>query len=171
VKRDAAGRAQVVSPSAAGDIAIKSYVDAQAASAVLFPNNGQISTATYTLALSDNHTLKWTNGAGANYTITIPTNASVAFPIGSRIQIIQWDAFPVTVTGAGGVSVSGVDNNISGAFTTRSQNSLITVQKTNTDIWIVTGDVNNAAVQKVLVLATGAAIPAGTPANTLIVRY
>jgi len=65
--------------------------------------NAQTGT-TYTLVIGDEYLLGVTmNNAAAN-TITIPTNASVAFPIGTTILITQLGAGATTIAAAGGVT-------------------------------------------------------------------
>jgi hypothetical protein len=98
-------------------------------------------TNAYTLALGDQgDILLASNGATAG-TITIPTNATVAFPTGTQITIIQTGAGQLTVQGAGGVTV-----NSTGATATapklRAQNSSATLIKTGTDTWYVVGDIS-----------------------------
>lgn len=95
----------------------------------------------YTLALGDQgDILLASNGATAG-TITIPTNATVAFPTGTQITIIQTGAGQLTIQGAGGVTV-----NSTGATSTapklRAQNSSATCIKTATNTWYVIGDIS-----------------------------
>jgi hypothetical protein len=95
----------------------------------------------YTLVLGDQgDILLASNGATAG-TITIPTNASVAFPTGTQITIIQTAAGQLTIQGAGGVTV-----NSTGATATapklRAQNSSATLIKTDTNTWYVVGDIS-----------------------------
>lgn len=96
----------------------------------------------YTLQLTDQgDILLASNGATAG-TINIPTNASVAFPIGTQITIIQ--------TGAGQLTIQAVTSGTTtiastGATSTapklRAQNSSATCIKTATDTWYVVGDI------------------------------
>lgn len=65
---------------------------------------------TYTFALVDNGALcEFTNGSPV--TVTIPTNASVAFPVGTQIDVVQGGAGKVTFAGAGGVTLKSVASN------------------------------------------------------------
>ena len=67
------------------------------------PVNAQTGT-TYTLVIGDEFLLGVTmNNAAAN-TITIPTNATVAFEIGATILITQLGAGATTIAAAGGVT-------------------------------------------------------------------
>lgn len=97
-------------------------------------------TNAYTLVLGDQgDILLASNGATAG-TITIPTNASVAFPTGTQITVIQTGAGQITIQGAGGVTV-----NSTGATATapklRVQNSSATLIKSDTNTWYVVGDI------------------------------
>ena len=98
-------------------------------------------TNAYTLVLTDQgDILLASNGATAG-TITIPTNASVAFPTGTQITIIQTGSGQITIQGAGGVTVAST-----GATSTapklRVINASATLIKTNTDAWYVVGDIS-----------------------------
>lgn len=62
-------------------------------------------TGNYTLALSDAGDLVEMGSASA-ITLTVPADASVAFPTGTKIDILQTGAGQVTVAGAGGVTVN-----------------------------------------------------------------
>ena len=95
--------------------------------------NVQAGTA-YTLVLSDAwKTILSTSGSAV--TITVPTNASVAFPIGTVIIVIQTGAGQVTFAWDSGVTVVWAGGNTSlsaqltGAF----------LQKTSTNAWIIIG--------------------------------
>jgi hypothetical protein len=100
-----------------------------AALAINFP-----STTTYTLAMSDAGGVVQCANASP-ITVTVPTNASVAFPIGTVIEVDQAGAGQVTITGAGGVTVHN-----SSSATTRAQWSAVRLLKTGTDTWLLTGD-------------------------------
>ena len=65
--------------------------------------NAQTGT-TYTLVIGDEYLLGVTMDNAAANTITIPTNASVAFPIGTTILITQLGAGATTIAAAGGVT-------------------------------------------------------------------
>ena len=90
---------------------------------------------TYTLTLADNNRLLDHANASA-ITVTVPTNASVAFPLGSRIEIAQ--------TGAGQISVSGAGVTLrlpaGKTAKTRVQYSVISVTKRGADEWILSSD-------------------------------
>lgn len=69
-------------------------------------------------------------------TITVPTNSSQAFPVGSMVEIIQYGSGQVNVAAAGGVTIRQVDS----LSKTRVQYSSISLQKIATDEWILNGD-------------------------------
>jgi hypothetical protein len=97
---------------------------------------------TYTFALTDaNNELITASNASAQ-TYSIPTNASVAFPIGSQINIIQIGAGQVTINAV----TSGTTTVLSTGATAaapklRAQYSSATLVKVATDTWYVIGDI------------------------------
>ncbi len=72
---------------------------------------------------------------GTAVTLTVPTNASVAFPLGTQVIVRQKGAGQVTVTPAGGVTL----NNAHG-LVTNGQYSVVALTKVATDTWTVFGD-------------------------------
>ncbi len=102
--------------------------------------NAQTGT-TYTFVLADNGKLVTASNASAQ-TYSIPTNASVAYPIGTQINIIQIGAGQVTINAvtSGTTTVSST-----GATATapklRAQFSSATCIKAATDLWYVVGDI------------------------------
>jgi hypothetical protein len=99
-------------------------------------------TNVYTLALGDQgDILLASNGATAG-TINVPTDASVNFPVGTQITIIQTGAGQLTIqaTTSGTTTIRSA-----GATSTapklRVQNSSATLIKASTDNWYVVGDI------------------------------
>jgi hypothetical protein len=90
-------------------------------------------TGSYTLVLADKDKLVEMSNASAN-TVTVPTNASVAFPIGTQINILQ------TGTGQTLVGGSGVTINGTPGLKLRAQWSSATLIKRATDTWVLIGD-------------------------------
>lgn len=100
-------------------------------------------TATYTVVLADNkNTLVTMNVATAN-DFLIPTNASVAFPIGSVINVVQ--------TGVGKTTIEAVSSGTTTISSTgatpaapelRAQFSAASCVKVATDSWIILGDIS-----------------------------
>jgi len=92
-------------------------------------------TDSYTLAsLTERDSLIEINKATAS-TLTIPTNATVAWPIGTSIDILQTGAGQVTIAGAAGVTV-----NATPGLKLRTQWSSASLLKRGTDSWVVVGD-------------------------------
>lgn len=99
------------------------------------PFNAQTGT-TYTLAVGDAGQLVTLSNASA-ITLTVPTNASVPFAIGTQITITQANSGAVTVVGDTGVTVNSAD----GDLKLRTQWSAATLIKLNTNSWILIGDI------------------------------
>lgn len=74
-------------------------------------------------------------GKATAQTLTIPLNSSVAYPVGTSIDILQTGAGQVTIAGAGGVTV-----NATPGLKLRAQWSSVTLFKRATDTWVVMGD-------------------------------
>jgi hypothetical protein len=92
-------------------------------------------TASYTLVLSDANKLVELNVATAN-TLTVPTNATVAFPIGTQILIAQYGAGACTLTAASGVTLRSE----SAKLKTNGQYAGATLVKIATDEWYAFGN-------------------------------
>jgi len=91
--------------------------------------------ATYTAVLTDDGKLVTMSNASAN-TITIPPNSSVAYGIGTQINIAQLGAGQTTI-----VAGSGVTLNSAGAkLKLDSQYAVATCVKTDTNTWFVVGN-------------------------------
>lgn len=90
---------------------------------------------TYTLVLADANTFITLSNASA-IALTVPTNASVPFPIGSRIHGAAIGAGTVTVAGAGGVTV----NSRGSVFASAGQYAVFSLVKTGTNTWLLSGD-------------------------------
>lgn len=94
-------------------------------------------TDSYTLSsLDERDTIIEINKATGT-TLTIPTNATVAYPVGTTIDIIQTGAGQVTLAGAGGVTV-----NATPGLKLRAQWSSATLLKRATDTWLAYGDLS-----------------------------
>lgn len=99
------------------------------------PLNNQSGT-TYTLAEGDAGQLVTLTNAGA-IALTVPTNATVPFAIGTQITIAQSGAGTVTVAGEVGVTINSAD----GDLKLRTQWSAATIIKIATNSWILIGDI------------------------------
>jgi hypothetical protein len=99
---------------------------------ILTGENSQTGTS-YTLALSDAGKCVTMNNASAN-TVTIPSNSSVAFPIGTKIMITQLGAGATTIAAGSGVTLnapSSVSANINEQYGSR------VIWKRATDTWLL----------------------------------
>jgi len=97
--------------------------------------NAQTGT-TYTSVLDDNGKIVEMNNAAAN-TLTVPLNATVAYPIGAQINILQTGIGQTTV-----VATSGVTINSTPGLKLRAQWSSATLIKRAIDTWVLVGDLS-----------------------------
>jgi hypothetical protein len=99
-------------------------------------------TASYTAVLANNGQVVTMNNASAN-TFSIPTNASVAFPIGTQINVLQIGAGQTTIqavtSGTTTIQSTGAS---AAAPKLRVQYSAATCLKAGTDLWYVFGDIS-----------------------------
>lgn len=116
---------------------VKSDIDAMDKHFVVNNQTG----ASYTLALADDGALVTRNNSSAN-TLTIPTNASVAFPVGTVINFVQIGAGVTTVVAASGVTVNGVS---AGSAAVTKRYSVGSLVKTATNSWILSGPVEDVS--------------------------
>ncbi len=99
-------------------------------------NAATITSNNYTIQLSDLGKLVEISNATA-CTLTVPTNASVAFSIGDRIDILQIGAGQVTVTPVSGtVTINGYD----GGLKLNGQWASATLVKRATNTWVAIGN-------------------------------
>ena len=90
-------------------------------------------TASYELVLADANTIIEMNVGTAN-TLTVPANSSVAFPVGTVIEVYQLGAGQTTVTAAVGVTIRTPDTlKIDGQYATAA------LRKRATDEWVLDG--------------------------------
>jgi hypothetical protein len=104
--------------------------------------NAQTGT-TYTFVLTDaNNTLVTASNASAQ-TYSIPTNANVAYPVGSQINIIAIGAGQVTINAVTSGTTTVLSNGgTAAAPKLRVQYSSATCIKVATDTWYVVGDLS-----------------------------
>ena len=69
-------------------------------------------------------------------TLTIPTNASVAFSTGTMIGVIAEGAGTVTIAGAAGVTLDSKDSNTD----IDGQDGVVLLIKKGTDLWNLSGN-------------------------------
>jgi hypothetical protein len=90
--------------------------------------------SSYTLLLTDNNKLLYFTNSSA-VTLIIPTNSSVALPIGSTINFTQAGSGQIFATGQSGVTL-----NYTPGTKTRAQWSVASAIKTGTNTWLLGGD-------------------------------
>lgn len=96
------------------------------------------SNTSITLALTDADTYQRLTGSTA-ITITVPTNASVAFAVGTEIDFIMAGTGKITFAPAGGVTINSKGGNLS---ITNTEFSGATIKKVATDTWDLVGDLS-----------------------------
>lgn len=96
-----------------------------------------LKSASFTLALTDNYDLLKCVSA-STITVTIPTNATVAFPVGSEIVIARYGAGAVTFSPASGVTLYSSDSKKS----INKQYEFATLKKIATDEWVLLGSLS-----------------------------
>lgn len=92
-------------------------------------------TENHVLQLQDSSKTIMMNSSSAN-TVTIPTNSSVAFPIGSVITIIQTGTGATSFVEASGVTIRSKNS----YKTLNTQFAAAQLVKAETNIWILLGD-------------------------------
>lgn len=99
-------------------------------------------TATYTVVMTDNQNKIVTMDVATANDFLIPTNANVAFPIGSIINVVQIGAGATTIkavtSGTTTISSTGLTAT---APDLRLQFSAASCIKTAADAWLVIGDI------------------------------
>lgn len=94
-----------------------------------------LQTASYTLVLADAGKAVAMNVATAN-TLTVPPNSSVAFPIGTVLEVFQLGAGLTTVTAGAGVTIDSPG----GVLALGGQYATASLRKRGTNEWVLAGD-------------------------------
>jgi hypothetical protein len=94
--------------------------------------NAQTGT-TYTLVLTDSAKVVTLNN-GSAITLTVPTNASVAFPIGAQVNLVQLGAGQVTVSSSATLRSQGSKTKLNGQY------AAATLLKIASDEWVLIGN-------------------------------
>ena len=133
-------------------------------------NNTQ--TGSYTTVLTDAGKVITMSNASAN-TVTIPANSSVAYVIGTRINILNLGAGACTPTAAAGVTINGT-------ITALATNSSAAVIKTATNTWsyvpfgsggaatLTSGDVTSTTGSPTITTSGGNTIYLFTGSGTIV---
>jgi len=93
----------------------------------------------YTPSLTDASKLLVLSNGSTAATFTIPTNASIAFPVGTTITIVQAGSGQITIQGASGVTVNSIGAT-SSAPKLRQINSPATIVQSAANVWYAMGD-------------------------------
>jgi len=118
----------------AGQILTAAQMDAVATAMIAI--NAQTGT-TYTTVLADDGKLVTCDNASA-IALTIPPNSSVAYGIGTQINIMQLGAGTVTITAGAGVTLRSAGSKLK----TNGQYAVATCAKITTDTWVVVGNLS-----------------------------
>lgn len=89
----------------------------------------------YTLALINAATaVEFTSSSAV--TVTVPPNGSVALPVGTVIELLQYGTGTLTVAAGAGVTIRSANNLLSA----RTQYSALSLRKRATNEWVLAGD-------------------------------
>jgi len=125
--------------SAANSLSNKTLVTPVITQATAAPT---FTTNVYTLVVGDAGKFLLASNSTTAGTINIPTNASVAFAIGTQIHIMQTGTGQLTVTATTPGTTGILSNGATAASPKmRTAYSTATLLKTNTDTWYVFGDI------------------------------
>jgi hypothetical protein len=94
-------------------------------------------TVSYTLSALTERDAMIEMNSGSAITLTVPTNATIAYPIGTSIDILRVGAGAVDVAAASGVTI-----NATPGLKLRAQWSSATLIKRATDTWVLVGDLS-----------------------------
>jgi len=119
-------------PAATGDILTASTVNGL----VAFTLNDQTGTS-YTPVLTDQYQVLITRSNASASTLTIPTNASVALPVGCCITVLNKGAGAVVISGASGVTV--LSAGATAASPSLAQYKSCALIQTSANNWYVVG--------------------------------
>jgi hypothetical protein len=115
-----------------GDVLLASELNNMATAMVAI--NAQTGT-TYSVVLSDDGKLVTCDNA-SSIALTIVPNSSVAFGIGTQINVMQLSAGTVTITAGSGVTLRSDGSKLK----TNAQYAVATCLKIASDTWVVVGN-------------------------------
>ena len=95
--------------------------------------------AAYTLALADEGASVHMTSASAA-TLTVPAEATVAFPLGTEIEVIALGAGPISITAAAGVTLNGLT---AGSTEIAAQWHGAVLRKYAADTWLIIGSIGD----------------------------
>lgn len=94
-------------------------------------------TGSYTTVLTDAGTVIEMNAA-SSVNFTVPPNSSVAYDVGTILEVYQMGAGQVTLVAGAGVTL----RTSTGTLTTRAQYSTVSLRQRATNEWVVSGDLS-----------------------------
>lgn len=125
---------------------ISDFVAAAQLNALIATDNAQSGT-TYTLALADQYKeISLTHATGC--ALSIPLNATVAFPVGARIAVWADAAGTYTIVGVSGVTLNGISAGTPTGTMTVNGSGIrngVVLRKTATNTWTVSGAIGAVA--------------------------
>jgi hypothetical protein len=106
-------------------------------------------------------------------TLTIPTNASVPFPVGTAISIQQINTGLTTVAAAGGVTLNTTYRNGAAGFTTTAGNQWGTlhIRKTATDTWVVDNISTGSPMAQAVIIAGTPQVATSSQVGSVVARH
>jgi len=123
-------------PSSTGDVLSAAMYNGL----VAFTINAQTGT-TYTTVLNDSYQVLITQSNASANAIKIPTNASVAHPIGTVITVLNIGAGLCTISAVTSGTTTVLSSGATAAAPTLSQYRSAALIKTGTDVWYVVGGI------------------------------
>jgi hypothetical protein len=153
--RTSSGNLIAATATNASHLVTKGQMDAEATKFIV----GRTVTAATELQLADQHTMIFVNHSSltAQVVVTIPANATVAFPVGSWLDVMAIGSGGVKLTPAAGVTLSG-RSNVYGNF------GVIRLVKSDTNQWFGIPMQNGTRLPKIRVIRnTGTTYTAGGP--------
>ena len=123
-------------PAATGDVLTASTVNGL----VTFTINAD-ATVDYTTVLADQYQVLVPMNKATAVAFKIPTNASVAFPVGTAITILNKGAGVCTISATTSATTTVLSAGTVAASPTLAQYKTAVCIKTATDVWYVTGGI------------------------------
>jgi hypothetical protein len=124
-------------PASTGDV----FTSAMYNGLVAYTLNAQTGT-TYTTVLNDSYQVLVTMSNAAANALKIPTNASVAHPIGTVITVLNIGAGICTISAVTSGTTTILSSGATAAAPTLSQYKSAACIKTGTDTWYVVGGIS-----------------------------
>ena len=123
-------------PASTGDVLTAATVNGLVTFTV-----GSDQTADYTAVLTDQYQVLVPMNKATAVAFKIPTNASVAFPIGTAISILNKGAGAVTISAVTSGTTTVLSSGAVAAAPTLAQYKMAVAVKTATDTWYVSGSI------------------------------